>query len=139
MKDTDSLPGNCRLITLPKFVDERGNLTFLEAEDAFPFPIRRLFWIYGVPDGKMRGGHAHQKNTQFIIPVSGSFKIWLDDGKERTLVTMDQANVGVLIPPKVWSELVDFHSDSVVLVVAALPYMPEGYINDYQDYLNCVL
>jgi dTDP-4-dehydrorhamnose 3,5-epimerase-like enzyme len=136
MQKPISLPGGCRLIELPNHEDARGALTIVEAEKDFPFPIRRIYWIHNVPGGQSRGGHAHEANTQFIIPVKGSFSIELDDGHNRTTVHMDRSNVGVLVPPMTWSFLKDFELDTVCLVVAALPYCPTGYINDYDDFLR---
>jgi dTDP-4-dehydrorhamnose 3,5-epimerase-like enzyme len=136
MDITETLPGGCRLIELPHFSDERGSLSVVEAEKAFPFPIRRVFWLYGIQNEKGRGGHAHDENTEFIIPVAGSFSIWLDDGQTRVKLLMDKPNIGVIVPPMTWSYLVDFQPETVCLVLATHPYSPPGYIYDYRDFLK---
>ena len=131
------LPEGCQLLTLPIIADERGFLTFCENSDSvLPFSIKRTFWIYGVPNGKKRGGHAHMTCSEVIFPVSGSFQIEVDNGTQRATVQMNKPNVGIHVPAGMWCNLFDFSSDAVCLVLASHTYDNTGYIHDYQEYIK---
>lgn len=128
----------CRLIELPKVTDRRGNLTFLEGSRHIPFPIRRVYYLYDVPGGAARGGHAHRRLQQLVIAVSGSFELLLDNGREATTVRLDRAHTGLLIVPMVWRELLNFSSGAVCLVLASRPYEEDDYIRSHRDFVAAV-
>ena len=132
----EQLPRGCRIIEFPESVDDRGALAFAEGAHQIPFQIERVFWIYGVPDSKTRGGHSHSESAEVVVPVSGSFNMMVDDGANRTVVHMDSPRKGILIPPGVWCELSDFTAGTVCVVFASHPYNASGYINDYSEYLT---
>jgi len=121
------------LIDIPKISDERGSLCFAEWHD-LPFEPRRVFWIYGVGEGKTRGGHAHSQCQELIFPVSGSFDIFVDDKGKTETIHMDSPQQGILIGKNVWCELKNFSPDAVVVVLASCAYMRDGYINDYDSF-----
>lgn len=126
----------CKLIDLPKITDPRGNLTFVESHSHVPFDIKRVYYLYDVPGGVARGGHAHKELKQVIIAVHGGFDVLIDDGKNRKTVTLNRSNQGLLINCLVWRELLNFSSGSVCLVVASSEYMESDYIRDYNDFLR---
>src|SRR5262245_30181215 len=113
---------NCRLINLPKIADPRGNLTFIEGNRHIPFEIKRVYYLYDVPGGAERGGHAHKELHQLIIAMSGSFDIILDDGKDKKRVHLSRSYNGLYICPMVWRELENFSSGSVCMVLASTRY-----------------
>ena len=126
------------LINLPKVVDPRGNLTFAEAVDNVPFSIKRAYWVYDVPAGESRGGHAHKRLQQLVIAVNGSFTVTLDDGKERRSVLLNHPWQGLLIDVNTWRTLDDFSSGAVCLVLASEHYEEDDYIYDYDEFLKYV-
>ncbi len=125
-----------RVIDLPKITDPRGNLSFAEGARHIPFPIRRVFYIYDVPGGETRGGHAHKECWCFLLAITGSFNVRLTDGKEEMVVPLNRSNKGVLIPPGVWDTMHDFTSGTVALALASHPYEEEDYIRDYDLFLE---
>lgn len=127
-----------RVIDLPRISDPdgRGNLTFLEGGRHIPFPIKRVYYLYDVPGGESRGGHAHKALQQFIVAASGSFEVRLDDGREQRSVFLDRSYYGLLLPRMVWRELHNFSSGSVCLVMASELYDPDDYIHDYDEFLK---
>jgi dTDP-4-dehydrorhamnose 3,5-epimerase-like enzyme len=127
-----------RITQLPKIPDERGNLTFIEAGRPVPFVIQRAYWIYDVPGGEIRGGHAYKELQEFIIALSGSFDVVLDDGKERKIVSLNRSYFGLYVPNMIWRHLENFSTNSVCLILASLPYSADNYIRDYEGYLNAV-
>lgn len=129
---------NARIIDLPKIVDPRGNLTFAEGEGHVPFPIRRAYWVYDVPAGESRGGHAHKRLKQLVIALSGSFTVTLDNGRERCTVLLNHPWQGLLIDVNTWRTLDDFSSGAVCLVLASEHYDESDYIYDYEDFLSYV-
>jgi WxcM-like, C-terminal len=131
MSNVDS----CRLIDLPKIADPRGNLTFIESGRNFPFDIRRVYYLYDVPGGAERGGHAHKALNQLIIAMSGSFDVVLDDGNTRKRVHLNRSYYGLYVCPMIWRELDNFSSGSVCLVLASNYYDEDDYYRDYKDYL----
>jgi WxcM-like, C-terminal. len=134
--EMEQLPRGSRIIELPESVDDRGALSFAEGAHQIPFQIERVFWIYGVPEGKTRGGHSHSESAEVVIPVSGSFTMKVDDGTHKAAVRMDSPRKGILIPPGVWCELCDFAPGTVCVVFASHPYNASGYINNYSEYLT---
>ena len=126
----------CKIIQLPKIIDVRGNLSFVEELNHIPFRIARCYWIYDVPGGEARGGHAHKELQQLIIAASGSFDVTLCDGNVRRTVTLNRPYCGLLVVPGIWRELDNFSSGSVCLVLASHPYDENDYIRNFNDYLN---
>ena len=134
--EMEQLPRGCRIIEFPESADDRGALSFAEGAHQIPFQIERVFWIYGVPDGKSRGGHSHSESAEVVVPVSGSFTMAVDDGTHKAQIRMDSPRKGILIPPGVWCDLRDFAPGTVCVVFASHPYNASGYINNYSEYLT---
>lgn len=128
----------CRLIDLPVITDRRGNLTFIEGNMHIPFEIKRVYYLYDVPGGADRGGHAHKELQQFIIAMSGSFDIVLDDGYRKKRVHLNRSYYGLYIHTMVWRELDNFSSGSVCLVLASTHYDESDYYRDYDAFLEAV-
>lgn len=129
-----------RVIDLPKMFDPRGNLTVAEQFKNVPFGIKRVYWVYDVPGGESRGGHAHKECKEFIIAVSGSFHVTLDDGTDKKSYLLNHPYQGLLVDIGVWRTLDDFSSGAVCLVLASELYEESDYIRDYDeflDYLKC--
>lgn len=129
---------NCKIVNLPKIVDPRGNLTFVEGDRHIPFDIKRVYYLYDVPGGETRGGHAHKDLQQLIIAMSGSFDVILDDGSERKTITLNRSYFGLYVPRLIWRELVNFSSGSVCLVLASQPYDESDYYRDYAEFVRAV-
>ena len=125
-----------RVIEFPKICDPRGNLSFIESARHVPFSIKRVFYIYDVPGGETRGGHAHRECSIVLMAVAGSFDVRLTDGKEEMTVRLNRANKGVLIPPGVWDTMHDFTTGTVALAMASHPYEEEDYIRDYDEFIE---
>ena len=121
-----------RIIQLPKFLDKRGNLSVIEELKDIPFKIERTYWIYDVPGGEARGGHAYRKNQEFIVALSGSFDVILDDGKERKTYPLNRSYYGLYVPEGIWREMNNFSTNSLALVLSSTPYDKEDYIYDYE-------
>lgn len=121
---------------LPKHGDQRGNLSVAEQLKEVPFEIKRCFWMYDVPEGKGRGGHAHKTLKQFVIAMSGSFKITLDDGKEKKTFLLDSPDKGLLIDTGVWADLTEFSRDAVCLVLASDVFKEEDYLGKYEEFTD---
>lgn len=125
----------CELIDLPKISDPRGNLTFVEGGSHIPFEIRRVYYLYDVPGGAARGGHAHKELRQLIIAMSGSFDVVLDDGMSKRRVHLNRSYCGLYVCPMIWRELDNFSSGSVCMVLASNHYNEDDYFRDYEEYL----
>lgn len=134
-RDHDDLSIGHR-IDLPKITDERGNLTFIEQNDHIPFEIKRVYYLYDVPGGESRGGHAHRELEQFIIAANGSFDLILDDGTDRERIHLNRSYYGIYMPAGVWRELENFSSGSVCLVLASEHYDEDDYIRDYETFVE---
>jgi dTDP-4-dehydrorhamnose 3,5-epimerase-like enzyme len=124
-----------QLITLPKIEDRRGNLSVIE-NDTIPFEIKRVYYVYDIPSGVERGGHSHKNLKEFLVALSGSFDVVLNDGNQMVNVTLNKPNVGLLINPGIWRELKNFSSGAVCLVVASDVYIEEDYIRDLDEFLD---
>lgn len=125
---------DCKIIDLPKILDHRGNLTFIEANQHVPFEIKRVYYLYDVPGGATRGGHAHRKLEQFIIAAMGSFDVVLDDGFETKKFHLNRSYYGLYIPTMIWRELDNFSSGSVCLSLVSEYYDEKDYIREYDEF-----
>jgi len=125
-----------RLIEFPIVHDPRGNLSFIEGDDQVPFPIKRVYYLYDVPGGAVRGGHAHLELQQVIIALSGSFDVVLDDGKERKRYFLNRSWHGLYVPTRVWRELENFSSGAVCLAIASDVFKESDYIRDHSAFLR---
>lgn len=126
---------DCKILDLPRIQDPRGNLTFVESHNQIPFDIRRVYYLYDVPGGSERGGHAHLGLHQFMIAMSGSFDIVLDDGFGRQRIHLNRSYKGLYIPPMTWRELDNFSSGSVCMVLASEYFTEDDYMRDYSDFM----
>ncbi|AXB57004.1 sugar 3,4-ketoisomerase [Flavobacterium fluviale] len=122
-----------QLIEIPKIQDRRGNLSVVEG-DTIPFVSKRVYYLYDVPSGSKRGGHAHKEQQEFLIPLSGSFDVILKDGKNKQIITLNKPNVGLLIVSGIWRELQNFSSGSVCLVLSSAEFNEEDYIREYKKF-----
>ena len=122
------------IINLPKIADKRGNLSLVEEFKHIPFKIERTYWIYDVPGGEKRGGHAYRENQEFIVALSGSFDVVLDDGKEKKLYSLNRSYYGLYVPKGWWRQMENFSTNALALVLASTSYTKEDYIYDYQEF-----
>jgi len=129
---------NCKIINLPKIGDPRGNLTFIEGMKHVPFEIKRIYYLYDVPGGETRGGHAHKNLQQFIIAANGSFDVIVDNGDKKESFHLNRSFYGLYIPPIIWRELDNFSSGSVCLVLVSECYDEKDYIRNYEEFLKAV-
>ncbi len=129
---------NPKIINLPKISDPRGNLSVIEEFQDIPFKIERTYWIYDVPGGETRGGHAYKENQEFIVALSGSFDVVLDDGREKKVFSLNRSYNGLYVPKGMWREMENFSTNSLALVLSSTKYDADDYIRDYQEFLNFV-
>ena len=129
---------NCRLVDLPRIHDPRGNLTFVEGGRHIPFDIRRVYYLYDVPGGAERGGHAHKELEQLIVAMSGSFDVVLDDGRKKKRFHLNRSYFGLYVCPMIWRELDNFSSGSVCMVLASNLYDEADYYRDYKEYVTAL-
>tara|TARA_R110002012_G_scaffold299047_1_gene497788 strand:- start:178 stop:579 length:402 start_codon:yes stop_codon:yes gene_type:complete len=125
-----------RIIDLPKYEDLRGNLSFLEEIEHIPYQIKRTFWIYDVPGGMVRGGHAFKEQKEFIIALSGSFDVKVDDGLISKTFSLNRSYYGLYVPNGLWRQMDNFSTNSVAMVVSSTLYLEEDYIRNYNDFLK---
>jgi oxalate decarboxylase/phosphoglucose isomerase-like protein (cupin superfamily) len=125
-----------KLISLPKILDERGNLSFFESNNQVPFSIARSYWIYDVPGGETRGGHAYQSLHEVIIALSGSFEVVLHDGKSEIKYILNRSYTGLYVPNMIWRQLENFSTNSLALICADQPYKASDYIRDFDSFLK---
>lgn len=125
-----------KIINVPKISDPRGNLSFFENDSQLPFKIRRSYWIYDVPGGESRGGHAFKTSEEFIVALSGSFDVVLDDGSEKKTYTLSRSYYGLYVPRMCWREMVNFSTNSLALIVASTDYSEDDYIRDYGEFIK---
>lgn len=123
-----------QIIQLPKILDKRGNLSVIEEWKNIPFKIARTYWIYDVPGGEARGGHAYRENQEFIVALSGSFDVILDDGKERKTYPLNRSYYGLYVPKGIWREMNNFSTNSLALILSSTPYDAEDYIYEYEQF-----
>jgi len=129
---------NCKIIELPKITDPRGNLTFIEGGNHIPFEIKRVYYLYDVPGGAERGGHAHKELEQLIIAMSGSFDIILDDGTRKERFHMNRSYFGLYVSSMIWREIDNFSSGAVCMCLASNLYDEADYYRDYREYINAI-
>lgn len=125
-----------KIIQLSKIADPRGNLSVIEELKDIPFKIERTYWIYDVPGGERRGGHAYKENQEFIVALSGSFDVVLDDGKEKKTFSLNRSYNGLYVPKGMWREMENFSTNSLALVLSSTKYDVGDYIRDYQQFLT---
>lgn len=129
MKATD-----CKILNLPKIADGRGNLSIIEEFKQVPFKIKRSYWIYDVPGGVERGGHAYKENTEFIVALSGSFDVLIDDGEKQQIFHLNRSYLGLLVPKGLWRVMNNFSTNSLALILSSTEYDEQDYIMDYETY-----
>lgn len=126
---------NCaKILELPKILDRRGNLSFIEESNHIPFKIVRSYWIYDVPGGEVRGGHAYKKNQEFIVALSGSFDVIIDDGENCEVFSLNRSYYGLYVPSGMWRQMRNFSTNSLALILASTLYDPADYIFDYEQF-----
>lgn len=125
-----------RIIDLPKFLDKRGNLSFVEEFKQIPFKIERVYWIYDVPGGEARGGHAYKENEEFIIAISGSFDVLLDNAGEKVTFSLNRSYYGLYVPKGVWREIINFSTNSLALILASTSYDKDDYMYEYKYFIE---
>lgn len=126
---------NPKLINLPKFFDPRGNLSFIEEDTHLPFKIKRIYWIYDVPGGEHRGGHAFRNTSELIVALSGSFDVVLNDGEQEYHYTLNRSYYGVFVPKMIWRTLENFSTNSLALIIASSGFNKADYIRDFEKFL----
>ena len=127
-----------QIIELPKISDPRGNLSVIEEMKDIPFKIERTYWIYDVPGGEARGGHAYRENQEFIVALSGSFDVILDDGNEKKTFHLNRSYYGLYVPKGIWREMENFSTNSLALILASTKYDANDYIRDYDEFVKSV-
>jgi oxalate decarboxylase/phosphoglucose isomerase-like protein (cupin superfamily) len=123
-----------KLIDLPKILDKRGNLSFFENNSQIPFEIKRTYWIYDVPGGEIRGSHAFKEQQEFIIALSGSFDVVLNDGRQETIISLNRSYYGLYIPNLYWRKIENFSTNSLALIVSDKGFSNEDYIRDFEEF-----
>lgn len=127
---------DCVILPLNKIHNRAGNITIVEGQKSLPFDIKRVYYLYDIPGGEDRGGHAHKKLRQLIVSASGSFDVLLDDGTNKKVATLNRPDYGLLVVPGIWRELMEFSSGAICLVLASEVYDEADYIRDYTDFLK---
>jgi len=127
---------DCKIVELPKFLDVRGNLSFAEQNNHIPFEIKRTYWIYDVPGGEARGGHAFRENQEFVIALSGAFDVVVDDGENKKIFTLNRSYYGLYIPKGLWRTMENFSTNSLALEFGSIHYDEQDYIREYGDFLK---
>lgn len=127
---------DAKIIELPKFLDARGNLSFAEQNNHIPFEIKRTYWVYDVPGGEARGGHAFRQNQEFIIALSGSFDVVVDDGKNKKVFNLNRSYYGLYIPKGLWRTMENFSTNSLALEFGSMHYDETDYVYDYDDFFK---
>ena len=125
-----------KLISLPKIEDPRGNLSIIEEENQIPFKIERTYWIYDVPGGQVRGGHAFKNQQEFIVALSGSFDVVVDDGNNKHTYSLNRSYVGLYLPVGLWRQIQNFSTNSLAMLLSSTQYSEDDYIREYDDFLN---
>ena len=130
---------DCVILPLNKIHNRAGNITIVEGNKNLPFDVKRIYYLYDIPGGEDRGGHAHKELRQLIIAASGSFDVLLDDGINKKIVTLNRPDYGLIIVPGIWRELIEFSSGAVCLVLASENYNDDDYLRDYEQFKNYIL
>ncbi|HAQ37661.1 MAG TPA: FdtA/QdtA family cupin domain-containing protein [Saprospiraceae bacterium] len=130
---------DCVILPLNKIHNRAGNITIIEGEKSIPFEVKRIYYLYDIPGGENRGGHAHKQLHQLMVAASGSFDVMLDDGNNKKIVTLNRPDYGLLIVPGIWRELMEFSSGAICLVLASEKYNINDYLRDYEQFLNYVI
>ncbi len=126
------------IINLPKIEDPRGNLSIIEEENHVPFKIERVYWIYDVPGGQLRGGHAFKEQQELIVSLSGSFDVVVDDGKVKQTFSLNRSYYGLYLPSGVWRHMQNFSTNSLAMVLSSTHYSEDDYIRQYSDFIKLV-
>lgn len=126
---------DCVIQPLSKIHNRAGNITIIEGDKSIPFPVKRIYYLYDIPGGEARGGHAHKALYQLIVAASGSFDVLLDDGQNKKIVTLNRPDYGLMVVPGIWRELFEFSSGAICLVLASHKYEVTDYIREYDDFL----
>ncbi len=127
---------DCNILPLSKIHNRAGNITIIEGEKDVPFPIKRIYYLYDIPSGETRGGHAHKELYQLIVATSGSFDVLLDDGKNKKMVTLNRPDYALMVVPGIWRELFEFSSGAICLVLASQKYDENDYLREYIQFKN---
>lgn len=127
-----------KIIELARHFDPRGNLSVIEEYKDIPFKIERTYWIYDVPGGEARGGHAYRENEEFIVALSGSFDVILDDGKDKQTFHLNRSYYGLYVPQSIWREMENFSTNSLALILASTKFNPNDYIRDYVEFKSLI-
>lgn len=127
---------SAKIIDLHRFLDARGNLSFAEQLNQVPFELQRVYWLYDVPGGESRGGHAYKTNQEFIIALSGSFDVVIDNGRQKENFTLNRSYYGLYVPQGLWREMHNFSTNSFALVLSSTQYDPDDYVRNYEDFLK---
>lgn len=127
---------DCVILPLNKIHNRAGNITIVEGQKNVPFDVKRIYYLYDIPGGEDRGGHAHKELRQLIVAASGSFDVLLDDGTNKKIVTLNRPNYGLLVVPGIWRELMEFSSGAICLVLASEVYSEDDYLRDYPDFIE---
>lgn len=127
---------DCKIIELPRFLDARGNLSFVEQLNHIPFEIKRTYWIYDVPGGEERGGHAYRQNEEFIVALSGAFDVVVDDGQQKKTFALNRSYYGLYVPNGLWREMNNFSTNSLALEFGSTHYDKADYIRSYDEFLK---
>jgi oxalate decarboxylase/phosphoglucose isomerase-like protein (cupin superfamily) len=127
---------DAQIINLPKFLDYRGNLSIIEEYKNIPFKIERVFWIYDVPGGESRGGHAYKESCEFIVALSGSFDVILDDGKNKKVFSLNRSYYGLYVPNGIWRQMENFSTNSLAIVLSSTAYNAADYQYDYNEFVK---
>ncbi len=127
-----------KIINLPKIEDPRGNLSYIEGENHLPFKIKRTYMIYDVPGGQVRGGHAYKELEEFIVALSGSFDVVLDDGKGKKTYSLNRSYYGLYVPKMVWRSMENFSTNALCMTLASTPYDKDDYLRDYNKFKKLI-
>ena len=127
---------SAQIIEIPKILDKRGNLSIIEEFKNIPFKIERTYWIYDVPGGESRGGHAYRENEEFIVALSGGFDVVLDDGNNKKIFSLNRSYYGLYVPKGLWREMNNFSTNSLALILSSTVYEEKDYIRDYNEFLK---
>ncbi len=126
----------CKILELPKIEDPRGNLSIVEEDNHIPFKIERVYWIYDVPGGQVRGGHAFREQQELIVALSGSFDVVIDEGGEKHKFSLNRSYYGLYVPPGYWRQMENFSTNALAMVLSSTRFSEEDYVRDYEEYLT---